>query len=1177
MSTQSPPHLRLKGFDFAELFLPEALKRLDQQFLDYLGQDQPETLASLLRYRGQSGSSNLSSEEISALLIACAPVLGDFVAELFGISEEAQRAKMLTCEHQPIFEFKAYYVHQQAKRQLGKAGELADFEGLDAWLDKMLAPMPSPAPSGQPLPQAGEGNLSGIKDRELAIAQFGMKLLEDPEKNAPAIEKLIHWCIQAMTTPEGQRIVKDWVAFHLPKKLDYADLVPTIPLEKDRLHRRQGPLEQQKHRDGFVLTDPRMSQRQVLNEIDYCVYCHKNAGDFCSKGFPIKKADPQQGLKRSTLGEILTGCPLEEKISEMHVLKKQGETIAALAVIMVDNPMCPVTGHRICNDCMRSCIYQKQEPVDIPQTETGILSDVLHLPWGVEIYDLLTRWNPLRPKQWLAKPYNGLKIMVMGMGPAGFTLAHHLLMEGFAVVGAEGLKIEPLEEKWLQEPIYAYEQLKESLDTRVMAGFGGVAEYGITVRWDKNFLKLIYLSLLRRPYFQVFGGVRFGGTLKVEDVWELGFDHLALAVGAGLPKELAIPGSLAPGMRQANDFLMALQLTGAAKKNSLANLQVRLPAVVIGGGLTGVDTATEVQAYYIVQVEKTLARYEPLLEGLGMSKLRESFDDYSWGVLQEFLEHGRAVREERRQAAEQGRAVNFIPLLHQWGGVTIAYRRPMQQSPAYVHNYEEVSLALAEGVLYAECLSPSFVKVDADGYASSLLCERVIQDEAGGWVNLTSAEKIELPARAIFVATGARPNVAYEFEHEGTFQRQRFQYQLYEDTPDGLEWIDLSSTEIHCKTKHFGPFTSYLKDQYRVSILGDSHPVFHGNVVKAIASGKRSYPAIVESLGPRVEQKGDTSEYQEFARKMQQLFVAQVLKVSRLAKDVIQLDVLAPMASKNFQAGQFYRVQNYETQAQVIAGTRLQTEGLALLGTQVNKEKGSIRFVVMERGASSRLFANFRAGDPIAIMGPSGVRTRIPDEQKAETILIICDRQAIPYVSSIGSALKAKGSYLRCFMMLQNPDDLYWRKELEAACDEIFLADELETSKLESLNAYAEKNKSFFAAVDRIIVTGNNQLIKSVQAARHGFLKKYLIKEPKCTASIYGPMQCMLKGVCAQCLQWQIDPHTGKRSKAVFTCSWQDQPIDIVDLNNLDERLIQNRMQEILSNLWLDYILDSRK
>ena len=57
-----------------------------------------------------------------------------------------------------------------------------------------------------------------------------------------------------------------------------------------------------------------------------------------------------------------------------------GEVIGALATIMVDNPLCAGTGHRICNDCMKSCIFQKQTPVNIPQIETGILTDVLNLP-----------------------------------------------------------------------------------------------------------------------------------------------------------------------------------------------------------------------------------------------------------------------------------------------------------------------------------------------------------------------------------------------------------------------------------------------------------------------------------------------------------------------------------------------------------------------------------------------------------------------------------------------------------------------------------------------------------------------------------------------------------------------------------------------------------------------------
>ena len=61
--------------------------------------------------------------------------------------------------------------------------------------------------------------------------------------------------------------------------------------------------------------------------------------------------------------------------------------------------------------------------------------------------------------------------------------------------------------------------LAENLDERMPGGFGGVAEYGITVRWDKNFLKLIRLLLERREEFALFGGVRFGGTLTADDAF----------------------------------------------------------------------------------------------------------------------------------------------------------------------------------------------------------------------------------------------------------------------------------------------------------------------------------------------------------------------------------------------------------------------------------------------------------------------------------------------------------------------------------------------------------------------------------------------------------------------------------------------------------------------------------
>src|SRR5439155_21447464 len=122
----------------------------------------------------------------------------------------------------------------------------------------------------------------------------------------------------------------------------------------------------------------------------------------------------------------------------------EGDALAALALVCIDNPLLPGTGHRICNDCMKACVYQKQDPVNIPQIETRVLTDVFHLRWGYEIWSLRTRWHPLRFSRQHPRPYAGVNVLVVGMGPAGYTLAHHLLNEGFGVVGIDGLKIEPL-------------------------------------------------------------------------------------------------------------------------------------------------------------------------------------------------------------------------------------------------------------------------------------------------------------------------------------------------------------------------------------------------------------------------------------------------------------------------------------------------------------------------------------------------------------------------------------------------------------------------------------------------------------------------------------------------------------------------------------------------------------
>ncbi|HYR00145.1 MAG TPA: FAD-dependent oxidoreductase, partial [Casimicrobiaceae bacterium] len=582
------------------------------------------------------------------------------------------------------------------------------------------------------------------------------------------------------------------------------------------------------------------------------------------------------------------------KISEMHVLRKQGDALGALAMVTVDNPMCPGTGHRICNDCMKSCIYQKTEPVDVPQAETRILKDVLALPWGFEVYSLLTRWNPLNLRRPLPLPATGKRVLVVGMGPAGFTLAHHLLNDGHTVVGVDGLKIEPLEpalagitsagERVPFAPVRDVAALAEPLEARRMAGFGGVAEYGITVRWDKNFLKLIRLLLERRSRFGLHGGVRFGGTLDAEDAFAQGFDHVAIAAGAGKPTVLELPNGLASGVRTASDFLMALQLTGAARADSLANMQLRLPVIVVGGGLTAIDTATEALAYYSVQVEKFLARYETLAAERGTAAVEAVWTEEERAVAAEFLLHARALRAERAAAKREGRAARTVELLQGWGGVTIAYRRRLIDSPAYTLNHEEVGKALEEGIRFAEGLTPVAIRTDDAGRACALEVSEQHNDGDGVW---HERARLTLPARTILIAAGTQPNTVLSREDAAHFHLDGKFFRLLDE-----EGRPVAPVKGLAKPAAPAVLTDIRADGRATSFFGDLHPSYAGNVVKAMASAKQGAPIVTRMLA-RVARASAVDDATFLARIGRELR-ATVVKVERLTPAIVEVVVHAP-------------------------------------------------------------------------------------------------------------------------------------------------------------------------------------------------------------------------------------------------------------------------------------------
>jgi len=981
------------GLHFEDLYENGGLAKLDAAFQNFLPED--------LRIRLQAtriDPSSLDRKAESALILDLAPHMEDFLGELFNIQAEVRELQHAHSELAPLYTVKRNFVQRKALTSI-KEADAQQFHGktLRADLESFM----------------------GEKLTELSYARNVTKWLDDAEAHAHHLDLAAKYAAWAHYSKPGRERHQSGILFKKPHKLEFEQLVPVETLTQDNAERFVFPEKMWRNREGFALTDSGTDRTGALDEANYCIHCHNQGKDSCSTGLREKTGE----FKKSVFGVTLNGCPLEEKISEFHSAMVKGMTLSALGIITIDNPLAAGTGHRICNDCMKACVFQKQEPVNIPQAETRVLKDVLNLTWGFEIYSLLTRWNPLNFRRPLPKADTGFKILVVGLGPAGYALAHHLMNDGHTVCAVDGLKIEPLPEAFSGvdslgnrtafRPVKEIHEIYESLDDRISAGFGGVAEYGITVRWDKNFLKIIRMILERRRQFAMFGGVRFGGSLTVDSAFELGFDHIALCAGAGRPTVISMKNGLARGVRQASDFLMALQLTGAARHNSIANLQLRLPVVVIGGGLTAIDTATESLAYYPVQVRKFYDRYEELCTATGEANVRAVWTAEEQEIADEFIGHAQAIRDEDRRAAAEGRDPSYLKMLQSWGGVTLAYRRRLIDSPSYTLNHEEVAKALEEGIHFAENLSPEEVAIDAYGHCSSITFGKLAWNAEQKKL-VPTGDRATLAARSILVAAGTQPNTVLEREDSANFVLDGKYFQALDETGSPVK------PERIAKPNEVRVLTSMRPDGRAVSFFGDLHPSFSGNVVKAMGSAKQGYPVISRILKDRGRPAGETGA-QLIARLNVELR-ATVDKVIRLTPTIIEVVVKAPLAARAFHPGQFYRLQNFESLAPRTTDTVLAMEGLALTGASVDREAGTLSTIVLEMGGSSDLCSLLKEGEPVVLMGPTGTPTETPEK---ETALLVGGGLGNAVLFSIGQALRANGSKVIYFAGYKKLIDRY--------------------------------------------------------------------------------------------------------------------------------------------------------
>jgi NAD(P)H-flavin reductase len=222
-------------------------------------------------------------------------------------------------------------------------------------------------------------------------------------------------------------------------------------------------------------------------------------------------------------------------------------------------------------------------------------------------------------------------------------------------------------------------------------------------------------------------------------------------------------------------------------------------------------------------------------------------------------------------------------------------------------------------------------------------------------------------------------------------------------------------------------------------------------------------------------------------------------------------------------------------------------------------------------------------------MGPTGAPTEIPERQN---VLLLGGGLGNAVLFSIAKAMRERGNKVIYFAGYKKGEDLYKRSEIEVATDQVIWSTDMGAeiaparpqdahfrgNIVQAMVAYAEgqlgEQLVSLQDVTRMIVIGSDRMMAAVKAARYGALAPFIRRDHVGIASINSPMQCMMKEVCAQCLQKHVDPVTG-REEFIFSCFNQDQEMDKVDFPNLNARLRQNTVQEKLSSLWLDHLLES--
>jgi hypothetical protein len=276
------------GLALEDLYRRPGLERIDAEFVRFLASADAALQERYAAARSEPASLEYKAE--AELLIAVAPHLDRFVARLFSIEPQWEELKESHHELDPLFRVKRKFVQRRAMLKI-KADEAL---GLD----------------GPALEAEIAARLGGRFD-ELTFARRVLEWQADEPNHADDLAAAERFAAWAAHTPEGRRKYRGGVLFKPPQRVDPMNLVPVHTVRKDgyAVH----TLHHIRRREGFALTDQGTGRAGALDEANYCIWCHEQGKDSCSKGLKDKPAAPAEPapFKKSPFGVPLAGCPLE--------------------------------------------------------------------------------------------------------------------------------------------------------------------------------------------------------------------------------------------------------------------------------------------------------------------------------------------------------------------------------------------------------------------------------------------------------------------------------------------------------------------------------------------------------------------------------------------------------------------------------------------------------------------------------------------------------------------------------------------------------------------------------------------------------------------------------------------------------------------------------------------------